>query len=358
MMRAIQYLIVCLLGMTTVTSAQTSARFADSIREAYDMPELSYAVVSADSVYELHTSGVRKAGTEWTATLNDRFRIGSNTKAITGYIAAMLVKEGKIRWDTKFFDLFPEMKAGSRKNYHDLTLLQLLTFRTHLFAWTYTNEVPTKGQFHGTESEQRYQFAAWFFKEKPVRMKDTICFSNLGYVAAGLMLEKMSGKSYQQLVDELGSSIGADLAFGQPNAKDTLQTWGHNADMVPEAPADGYKLSWLQAAGNITATLPDYIKFIQLQLWGLQGRSAVLSKKESLFLFDGLPVFSVGWFHGEDDRKRKFFYNTGNPGSFLTMVQAYPAENKAFILFTNIQSDKAEEGLNLLLGELKRHYTL
>ena len=356
MMTTLKYLIVCLLCIAGTARAQTPARFADSVRVAYGIPELSYAVVSADSVYEMHTSGVRKAGTEWLATPNDRFRIGSNTKAITGYIAAMLVKQGKIKWDTKFFDLFPEMKAGSRKNYHDLTLQQLLTFRTHLFAWTYTNAAPAKEAFHGTESEQRYQFAAWFFKEKPVRMRDTICFSNLGYVAAGLILEKVSGKSYQQLVDELGSRIGADLAFGQPNVKDTLQTWGHNADMVPEAPADGYKLSWLQAAGNINATLPDYIKFIQLQLRGLQGRSAVLSKEESLFLFDGLPVFSVGWFHGEDEEKHKFFYNTGNPGSFLTIVQVYPAENKAFILFTNIQSEKAEEGLNLLLDELKRHF--
>jgi len=109
--------------------AQNTSAFADSVRRVYKIPELSYAVVSADDVYELHALGGRKINTEWVATLNDRFRIGSNTKAITGFIAAQLVREGKLSWDTKFFDLFPEMRAASNKAYQQLTLLNLLTFR-------------------------------------------------------------------------------------------------------------------------------------------------------------------------------------------------------------------------------------
>jgi len=335
--------------------AQSNLAFADSIRKQYQIPELAYAVVSGDSVFEMKVLGVKKVNTELTASTNDRFRIGSNTKAITGFIAALLVKQHTINWDTKFFDLFPELKKGSNKHYRNLTLLQLLSFRTKLFSYTYTYAKPGKGRFTGNETEQRYQFAEWFFKQKPVPKKDSICFSNLDYVAAGLMLEKASGKPYKQLVNELGDKLGINFGFGAPNSTDTAQPWGHDKDLNPEPPADDYKLNWLLAAGNINVSLPDYVKFIQLQLQGLAGKSDLLNKEEFDFLHYGLTRFSVGWFQGVDEKGQVFSYNIGNPGTFLSKVYVYKSLNKAYIIFANVQSPQADEGMDMLLERLKRN---
>jgi CubicO group peptidase (beta-lactamase class C family) len=335
---------------------QTTRHFADSVRKAYEIPELSYAVISADSIYEVHALGVKKINTDLKASLNDRFRIGSNTKSITGFVAAQLVKQGKISWDTKFFTLFQELKAKSRKEYHDLTLLNLLSMRTRLIPYTYTYAQPVKGQFSGSDSEQRLQFAAWFFQQEPVRRNEEVNFSNLGYVAAALMLEKVAGKPFQQLVADLGAQLSIDFAWGQPNMTDPQQTWGHNASLTPEGPQDNYKLNWLMAAGNINVTLPDYIKFIQLQLKGLQGRSTLLSKQEFEFLHFGLTRFSIGWFQSLDEQGKHYSWHIGNPGSFLTQVYIYDKEGRAFILFANAQTTQTEDGLNLLLEELKRKY--
>ncbi len=345
-----------ILSTSGFVYSQRTATFADSIRKAYNIPELSYAVVSSDSILEIRALGTRKINSGLTATLNDRFRIGSNTKAITGFIAAQQVKQGKITWNTRFFDLFPEMKAASRKEYHHLTLLNLLTFRTKLFPYTYTDPVPGKGQFTGNEEEQRYQFAQWFFKHEPVRRPDSVCFSNLGYVAAGMMLEKACGKSYKQLVKELGNQLAIDFRFGQPNIEDPLQTWGHNAMLTPEAPTDNFKLNWLLPAGNINVTLPDYIKFIQLQLNGLNGDSPLLTKEEFNFLHFGLARFAVGWSVNTDDKNNVFSYHEGNPGTFLTKVYVFPRTNKAVILFANAQTDSAEEGMDILLARLRTKY--
>ncbi|MDR3679641.1 MAG: serine hydrolase [Flavipsychrobacter sp.] len=337
-------------------NAQSTVFLADSVRRAYRIPELSYAVVSADTVLEIQATGVRKKGTQMQATLNDRFRIGSNTKAITGFIAAQLVKQGKLSWNTKFFDLFPEMKTRSRKEYYPLTLLDLLSFRTKLFPYTYTDAQPVKSQFTGNETQQRYQFTQWFFKHEPVHKKDSICFSNLGYVAAGLMLEKASGKPYKQLVTELGKQMGIDFEFGPPNFKDKQQTWGHNEQLVPEPPADNYKLNWLLPAGNINVTLPGYAKFIQLQLLGLQGKSNILTREEFNFLHFGLPQFGVGWFNDSDENKKPFTYNIGNPGTFLTKVYVLSNSDRAIIIFLNAQTDEADEGSDMLYMALKRKY--
>lgn len=348
--------VVCFQLAVSLVTAQTTFSFADSIRKLYQIPELGYAVVSSQNILELNVLGVKKVNTHIAAQVDDKFRIGSNTKAITGFIAAQLVKQEKISWDTKFFDLFPELKASSQMAYHELTLLNLLTCRTTLFSYTYTYKKPTQFQFKGNEEEQRYQFVAWFLKQKPVVVKDSFHFSNMGYVAAALMLEKVSAKSYKELVMDLGNQIGIKFGFGNPNYTDSLQPWGHNKNMQPEAPNNNFKLNWLLAAGNIHVSLPDYVKFIQLQLMGLQGNSTVLSKEEFNFLHFGLAKFAVGWFWMENENKQVFSYNIGNPGSFLTQVLVFKNLDKAIILFANAQTDDAEEGLNMLLEELKTKY--
>ncbi len=336
--------------------SQSNKAFADSLRIRYHVPELAYAVVSSDKVYELNVLGYKRVNTQRAAELNDKFRIGSNTKAITGFIAALLVKEGKIKWDTKFFDLFPEFKATSDPAHYNLTLLNLLSFRTKLYSYTYTYEKPEQKDFTGDEVQQRYQFTKWFLQQPAITDTAGIQFSNLGYVAAGLMMEKVSGKSYKQLVNDLGKKLHIDFNFGQPNSLDSLQPWGHNKDMVPEPPGDSYKLNWLLPAGNINMSLPDYVKFIQLQLQGLKGESTLLTATEFHFLFFGLPGYAVGWFTDTDIHNHLLSNNKGNPGSFLSRVVLCKDSDKACILLFNAQTEEANVALDVLSEYLSTKY--
>jgi CubicO group peptidase (beta-lactamase class C family) len=357
-MKKLLLLITLCCGQAAIARNEATSfhRYADSIRKKYHIPELAYAVVSSNKVYEMQVIGIKKAGTQLKASTTDRFRIGSNTKAITGLVAAQLVKQGKLSWNTKFFDLFPEMKAASNTTYHKLTLIDLLSFRTLLFPYTYTYAEPKQDQFKGNEEQQRYQFTTWFMKHDPVVDHDQMHFSNLGYVAAGLMMEKASGKTYKQLVTDLGKELGIDFGFGPPNATDPTQPWGHDAQLKPEPPANNYKLNWLLAAGNINVSLPDYIKFIQLQLQGLAGRSTLLTANEFSFLHYGRSRFAVGWFWEKDDKGQRYSYNIGNPGTFLSKVYVYHDKDRAYILIANAQTDDVNAGLDVLYGEMKRVY--
>ena len=346
-----------LIIVASITRGQGSAGFADSIRKTYLIPELNYSVVSSDSILEIQSLGYKKIGSDRKSDIHDLFRIGSNTKAITGFIAALMVKQGKIAWNTRFFDLFPELKKNSNPAYSNLNLLDLLSFRTRLPRYTYTNKYPTEDQFTGNEQQQRYQFILWALKQKPVPItKDSMSYSNLGYVIAGLMLEKVSGKPYKELVADLGKKLNIHFYFGQPNNIDTLQPWGHNEHLIPEPPGQNNKLDWLLPAGNITLSLPDYARFIQLQLQGLAGKAALLSANEFKLLHYGRPVFSLGWFYNSDDSGNVFTHNTGNPGTFLTNVYVFGARNRAIIIFANSQTSRAEEGENLLFEQLRKIY--
>jgi CubicO group peptidase (beta-lactamase class C family) len=351
-------LLFCNFIFSCFIYGQSMVHVADSIRQQYHIPELAYAVVSSTNVYEMEVLGVKRIHTTIAAEHNDRFRIGSNTKGITGFIAALLVKQHHIEWDTKFFDLYPDLKTKANSAYHHLTLLNLLTFRSRLIPYTYTNEIPTESQFSGDGDTQRYKFTQWFFQQKPVKGKGSIHFSNLGYIAAALMLEKASGKTYQALVKDLGDELNISFYFGAPNTLDNLQPWGHDVSLTPEPPGDNYKLNWLQAAGNINVSLPGYIKFIQLQLRGLSGNSALLTKAEFNFLHYGLKRFAVGWFWLKDEKDQSCSYNIGNPGSFLTKVFIYKNADKAIIVFSNAQTTEADRGTDILIEALINKYGL
>ena len=216
------------------TFAQPTGKFADSIRIQYRIPALGYAVVSSNAIIEIQVAGISEINTSHPASLDSKFRIGSNTKAITSFVAALLVKEKRITWNTKFFDLFPELKATSHSAYHTLTLLNLLSFRTQLYPYTYSDSLPLKEEIQGNEQEHQLQFTSWFLKQNPVSKSGEVHFSNVGYSAAALMLEKASGKSYKQLIEALGKQLDISFGFGNPNQNDSLQTWGHNRDLIPD----------------------------------------------------------------------------------------------------------------------------
>lgn len=355
-MKAASLILILLVIISSARQAdsQTLAETAESIRKEYKIPELAYAVVSSDRVIEIQILGFKRIDLKLAAEPTDRFHLGSNTKAITGFIAALLIRQNKIGWRTKFFDLLPELKSKSRRAYYDLTLEDLLTFRANLPPYTYTNPQPPK--FNGDYARQRLQLAAWFLRQKPNNSKDELKLTNAGYILAGLMLEKASGKSYKELVGDLGAELSINFGFDYPNLSDETQTWGHDADLIPQPPKDNYKLNWLLAAGNINVSLPDYVKFIQIQLRGLAGKSDLLAEDEFNFLHYGLPEFAVGWFWKPDDKNRRVSFNTGNAGAFTTKVYVVKETDRAYILFANAATEKTSEGLKLLLDSLLSSY--
>lgn len=120
---------ILLLLVSFKSFGQTNAKFADSILSHFHIPELSYAVVTEDSILEMVALGHHAIHLADTATLNDRFHLGSNTKALTAFLVARSVENGKLNWNTKIFDLFPSWKNLSKPCYYSITLQDLLTHK-------------------------------------------------------------------------------------------------------------------------------------------------------------------------------------------------------------------------------------
>src|SRR5262245_17077866 len=83
--------------------------------EKYQLPALAAAVVKDGKIIAVGAVGTRRVGTKNPVTVDDRFHLGSDTKAMTALLAAMLVEEGKLKWSTTVGEAFQIGRASCRE---------------------------------------------------------------------------------------------------------------------------------------------------------------------------------------------------------------------------------------------------
>src|SRR5215216_3683305 len=90
-------------------------------REEVGLPALAVAVIRGDGI-DAAVVGRRRLDSDEPAQERDRFHLGSNTKAMTATLAAILVERGLIAWDTR-----PGEALSIDQAHPDVTLTTLLT---------------------------------------------------------------------------------------------------------------------------------------------------------------------------------------------------------------------------------------
>lgn len=110
-------------------ATDNTAQILEDIRKKHDLPALAVVVVKDGKICGRAAVGVRKWGNPTPVTTNDVFHIGSCTKSMTATLTAMLIEEGKLKWDTTIADVFPEWRGQMDKQYETVTVEQLLTHR-------------------------------------------------------------------------------------------------------------------------------------------------------------------------------------------------------------------------------------
>src|SRR5216683_6748621 len=93
---------------------------------------MAAAVLRGERIIAQGVAGVRKRGTAERITLNDRFHLGSCTKAMTATLVAMLVEEGKLNWTTTLGELFADTVKPMHPAWEKVTLRQVLEHRAGL----------------------------------------------------------------------------------------------------------------------------------------------------------------------------------------------------------------------------------
>lgn len=322
---------------------------------------MSYAVVDDKRIFEIAAIGKHSVNLPDTATLNDRFHIGSNTKAMTAFIIAKYVEMGKLQWTSRFFDIYPEWKEQSRSEYQNITLQDLLSHRGGIHPFQGEDD-PTIPQFQGSRKQKRKQFGQFVLTLEPLKLdeQNPYIYSNAGYSLATLMLEKVAGKSWEKLVKRIfNKDLKLNVKFSWPENTRKRDTWGHNyADgkLTPVSSSMGAHLDYTEPAGDLNIKLKDYIRFIQLNLQGLQGQNNYLNAKTYAFIHDGIKGYSLGWFNVHEDGNVLSVHSGTGAFTYFTIVHIDRPMNKAYIIFANSFNGDTQQGVRLLMRKLKQNY--
>jgi len=99
------------------------------------------SIVRGDSILISDGYGKRKIDLLDKVDRYTLFRLGSLSKGFVGILAADLKDEGKLSWESKLIDYFPEFQLGDRKNTNRITLANILSHTSGAPYHTYTNLV-------------------------------------------------------------------------------------------------------------------------------------------------------------------------------------------------------------------------
>jgi len=245
------------------------------------------------------------AGRAENVTTEDRWHLGSLTKAMTATVAGTLVEEGAVSWESTILDVFPEWEGEILPAYEDVRLKELLSHTAGILSdVTRTPSWPGLREDDAPLTEQRRRWSVEFLSVPPEAARGTHLYSNAGYVVAGAMLEKVTGVPWEALMAErLFGPLGmAGAGFGAPGtAGSTSQPWGHRpgsggwVGVEPGIQADNPAA--LGPAGTVHAPMADLVRFVQAHIQGDRGAATVVSPGTMAILHTPAPgtEYALGW---------------------------------------------------------------
>ena len=342
-----------LTALPVAASAQdVAARPAGGPDGALDMaasiaggpPAIAAGIVTRAGLEWSGVRGVRQAGGTDLATLDDRWHIGSNTKAMTAAVFARLVDQDRARWAMPLSEAF----AGATLDpaFADVTVDDLMRHKAGLTdAAMPTPNVARADPRSGVE--QRAAVVDSALSKPPTGTKGTFAYANINYVLAGAAIERISGRSWEEMMaSELFLPLGLNTAgFGAPqaNAKGGANAWGHRVESdgnrIPVDPASpgGDNPPLLGPAGRAHMTLADYATWVQAMIGGAP--EGWLRPERIGVLATPLPGdgYSMGWIA----RVEGWAGNTmtiaheGSNTLWHAIVVASPAKGLGFIVLSN-----------------------
>lgn len=344
-------------------SAPSLAQAFEATRQKYNLPSLAGTIVTSKGAGEIIVTGVRKAGTEVAVTANDKWHLGSDTKVMTTCLLATLIEAKKLRWETTMAEVFPEQAKAMSPELQKMSLLHLLSHRaglpSNLMWWSFAKPGKSLKEQRADVIEQ---VATIKLNSEPGAKYE---YSNLGYVVAGAIAEKISGKSWEELMrqiifDPLGMKSAGFGGLGTPGKID--QPWPHDANGKPRE-KNGPSVdnaAVLGPAGTVHCTLSDWAKFIADQLRGARGQNGLLKVESYREIqtphFGG--EYALGWLVAEHKLANgRLLTHAGSNTMNFSLAWVAPLRDVAILVCTNIGGDNAMKAVNEIIGPmLKSHF--
>lgn len=332
-------------------------------RDSQDVPAMAIAIVRDGQVVERAAAGRRSASNDVLVTTEDRWHLGSMTKAMTATLAAVLVEDGLITWDSRPVDVWPELAGSIHSGFRQATLRQFLSHTTGMKRDDAF--VPGSDNAPGSVEQKRRTWAERLLQQAPQYPANQVNYSNAGYLVAGAMLEARGGSSWETL---LNTRVFAPLGmvhsgFGAPGTPgmidEPLGHWSQRAGFTPIDPgsSEANIPSAMGPAGNAHSTLDDYARFMIAHLAGARGVRGLVSADSFMTLQSPVASnYALGW--GVISSMQLLnvdgLSHAGSTGRWYSVVVLAPSLDIGIVIFANGGDDRALAAIEALDMQARR----
>ena len=184
------------------------------------------------------------------------FELGSITKQFTAVAILMLQEQGKLKVTDDITKYIPDYPTQGKS----ITIYQLLNHTSGIKSYTDMPSFMTQARLDKTPTE-----LIEVFKNEPMDFEpgEKFKYNNSGYILLGFIIEKVSGMSYEDFIEQ---NIFSPLKMND-------SYYGSNSEIIPNR-ASGYKMenegyansdylsmSLPYAAGSLMSTVDDLLKW-------------------------------------------------------------------------------------------------
>ncbi len=332
--------VLALVFLSSLVIAQDKAGKIDGLMKLYsDYGQFNGSVLVAENGKVIYQKGFGLAEMEWNIPNkpDTKFRLGSITKQFTSMLILQLVEEGKLSLEGTLSDAIPYYRADTGKK---VTIHHLLTHTSGIPSYT---NLP---DFAADISRNPYPVEEFVKKfcsgDLEFEPGAKFSYNNSGYFLLGAVIEKVTGKPYEKVLEE---RIFKPL--GMKNSG-----YDHHATIMPgraagyERSLEGYTnapyldMSLPYAAGSLYSTVED------LYIWdqALYTNQVLPAKMKELLFKPQFQTpggaYGYGWFTGkkklpQSKREVSFVGHGGGINGFNTLIERYTDDKHLIVLLNN-----------------------
>lgn len=330
-------LFITALSVQSLLAQNHGEKIDQLIKTYHEYGQFNGAVLVAENGKVILKKGYGMANMEWGIPIqpDTKFRIGSVTKTFTATLIMQFVEEGKVKLDAKLTEYLPDYRndTGDKVTIHHLL--------------NHTSGIPnyTNGKFSRENSRDPYtvdefvkKFASGDLEFEP---GSKYSYSNSGYFLLGAIIEKVTNKSYPQVLEErILKPLGMDdtgYDFYAPLLKNRAS--GYRKTFEGFENARYVDMSTPYAAGAIYSTVEDLYKWDRA-LYGTK----ILSEKSKSLMFKPGELSDYGYgFHitnlriGKTDERTKAIYHDGSINGFDGILIRLVDQNHFIVLLDNVE---------------------
>lgn len=295
------------------------------------------AVLVADNGKVIYKKGFGLANMEWNIpnAPDTKFRLGSITKQFTATLILQLVEQGKIKLDGKLIDYLPDYRKDTGEK---VTIHHLLS---------HTSGIPSYTSLPGfAQSISRNPFAVNDFVKKytsgdlEFEPGTKFVYNNSGYFLLGAIIEKVTGKPYEQVVKEnIFDPVGMkNSGYDHWGTILNKRATGYTKTAAGYDTAPYLDMSIPYAAGSLYSTVED------LYLWdqAMYGEKILSAKSKELMLKPNLNDYAYGLFIrtatlGPNKLAVPTVFHNGGINGFNTSMLRIPGEKRLIVLLDNAE---------------------